>query len=53
MCPFYWGNVTILNYDNSVLCPLNCWLKTAGFAIGDKVRVRVQHGRLVLTTEEG
>lgn len=28
------------------------WLKAAGFAIGDKVRVRVQPGRLVLTAEE-
>jgi hypothetical protein len=29
------------------------WLKAAGFAIGAKVRVRVQHGRLVLMAEEG
>jgi hypothetical protein len=29
------------------------WLKAAGFAIGTKVRVRIQHGRLVLTAEEG
>ena len=29
------------------------WLKAAGFEIGAKVRVRVRHGRLVLTAEEG
>jgi hypothetical protein len=29
------------------------WLKAAGFPVGAKVRVRVQHGRLVLTAEEG
>jgi hypothetical protein len=29
------------------------WLKAAGFEIGAKVRVRIQHGRLVLTAEEG
>jgi hypothetical protein len=28
------------------------WLKAAGFAIGAKVRVRVQPGRLVLAAEE-
>jgi toxic protein SymE len=28
------------------------WLKAAGFAIGAKVRVRVQRGRLMLTAEE-
>jgi hypothetical protein len=29
------------------------WLKAAGFVTGAKVRVRIQHGRLVLTAEEG
>ena len=29
------------------------WLKAAGFAIGTKIKVRVHHGRLVLTAEEG
>jgi hypothetical protein len=29
------------------------WLKAAGFAIGTKIKVRVHHGRLVLSAEEG